>query len=175
MNALTGFYLLIALTGIERLVELVVAKRNRRWSLAKGGIESGQGHWPWMVALHTGFLIACVAEVAWLGPSFVPRVGGAMFLVALGCQALRWWCIQTLGRQWNPRVIVVPGAPRITGGPYRWLSHPNYVAVVLEGIALPMVHGAWRTAIGFTLLNAFLLHTRIKCENEALNTHLETM
>jgi methyltransferase len=86
----------------------------------------------------------------------------------LCAQGLRWWCIATLGRQWNTRVIVIPGAPRVTSGPYRLLSHPNYVAVVLEGVALPLVHTAWITAIGFTVLNAALLRTRIKVENAAL-------
>jgi len=83
---------------------------------------------------------------------------------------LRWWCIVTLGRQWNTRVVVVPGAGRITGGPYRFLSHPNYVAVVVEGIALPLVHTAWLTALVFTVLNAALLRTRISVENGALRS-----
>jgi len=81
---------------------------------------------------------------------------------------LRWWCISTLGRQWNTRVVVVPGAPRVTGGPYRLLSHPNYVAVIAEGIALPLVHSACITACVFTVLNAALLATRIRTENTAL-------
>jgi len=173
MTPLHGFYLLIALTGIERLVELVVGKRNLAWSLAKGGVEYGQGHWPWMVTLHTGFLGACVLEVALLETTFNPVVGGLALGTAIACQGLRWWCIRTLGHHWNPRVLVVPGAPRVSSGPYRWFPHPNYVAVVLEGIALPMVHGAWRTALAFTLLNAWLLHIRITCENEALAKHLD--
>jgi methyltransferase len=86
----------------------------------------------------------------------------------LSAQGLRWWCIASLGRQWNTRVIVVPGAPRVTSGPYRFLSHPNYVAVIAEGVALPMVHTAWVTAIAFSVLNAALLRTRIKVENAAL-------
>ena len=174
MTPVAGFYALIALTGIERLVELVVGKRNLAWSLSKGGVEFGQGHWPWMVTLHTGFLGACVLEVYFLETQFHPIIGGIAFLTALGCQGLRWWCIRTLGHHWNPRVVVVPGAPKVTGGPYRWFPHPNYVAVVLEGIALPMVHGAWRTALAFTVLNAWLLSIRIACENEALDTHLDT-
>jgi methyltransferase len=91
-----------------------------------------------------------------------------MLAIVLCAQGLRWWCIASLGRQWNTRVIVVPGAPRVTGGPYRFLSHPNYVAVVVEGLALPMVHTAWITAIVFTVLNAALLRTRINVENDAL-------
>jgi methyltransferase len=81
---------------------------------------------------------------------------------------LRWWCIATLGQQWNTRVVVVPGAARVAGGPYRFLSHPNYVAVVAEGAALPLVHTAWITALVFSVLNAALLRTRLKVENAAL-------
>jgi len=86
----------------------------------------------------------------------------------LAAQALRWWCITTLGHQWNTRVVVIPDAARVTGGPYRFFSHPNYVAVVVEGIALPLVHTAWITATVFTVLNFFVLQTRIGVENTAL-------
>jgi len=88
----------------------------------------------------------------------------------LAAQGLRWWCIKTLGPQWNTRVIVVPGATRVLAGPYRFLPHPNYVAVVAEGVALPLVGGAWRTALGFTIANALLLRTRIRVENDALRS-----
>jgi methyltransferase len=99
---------------------------------------------------------------------FVPALGWPMLVVVLAAQGLRWWCIATLGRQWNTRVVVIPDAARVTGGPYRFFSHPNYVAVVVEGIALPLVHTAWVTAVVFTVLNAFVLHTRIGVENSAL-------
>jgi methyltransferase len=91
-----------------------------------------------------------------------------MLVIVVAAQGLRWWCIATLGRQWNTRVVVIPGAPRITSGPYRFVSHPNYVAVVAEGVALPLVHTAWITALLFSVLNAALLRTRIKVENAAL-------
>ena len=91
-----------------------------------------------------------------------------MLAIVVAAQGLRWWCITTLGPQWNTRVVVVPGAPRVTGGPYRYFSHPNYVAVVAEGVALPLVHSAWVTALVFTVLNAALLRTRIHTENTAL-------
>ena len=93
-----------------------------------------------------------------------------MLVLVIASQGLRWWCITTLGRQWNTLVVVVPGMPRVTGGPYRWLRHPNYVAVVIEGIALPMVGFAWVTAIVFTVLNAWLLTVRLRVENAALAT-----
>ncbi len=91
-----------------------------------------------------------------------------MFALVLASQALRWWCIATLGRQWNTRVIVVPGLPRITGGPYRFFTHPNYVAVAVEGFALPLVHSAWITAAVFTVLNGVLLTVRLRVGNDAL-------
>ena len=162
------YTVLVLLVGLERLAELVVAKRNLAWSLARGGRESGFGHYPFMVVLHTGLLAGCLLEV-WLGDrDFHAALGSPMLALVLGSQALRWWCIRTLGRQWNTRIIVVPGLARITGGPYRFVSHPNYVAVVVEGFALPLVHTAWMTAIAFTVLNAGLLTVRIRAESAAL-------
>jgi methyltransferase len=121
-----------------------------------------------MVALHTGLLAGAVAEVWVADRPFRPRLGWPMLGLAAGSQALRWWCIRTLGPQWNTRVIVVPGLPLVRRGPYRYLPHPNYVAVVVEGVALPLVHTAWVTALTFTGLNAFLLRVRLRVENRAL-------
>ncbi|MFC4555125.1 isoprenylcysteine carboxyl methyltransferase family protein [Georgenia faecalis] len=159
---------LIVAVGLERLAELVVAKRNAAWSFARGGVESGQGHYPVMVVLHTALLVGILVEVWVARPPFLPALGVAMLVLALGSQVLRWWCITTLGPRWNTRVIVVPGLPLVSAGPYRWLSHPNYVAVVVEGFALPLVHSAWRTALLFTLANAALLTVRIRTESAAL-------
>ena len=165
---MTWYLLLIAAVAAERVAELVVSQRNLAWSRARGGVEFGAGHYPAMVVLHTGLLVGCVVEVYALHRPFVGWLGWPMLAVVLAAQGLRWWCIATLGRQWNTRVVVVPGAPRVTGGPYRYISHPNYVAVVAEGIALPLVHSAWLTAAVFTALNAALLRTRISTENAAL-------
>ena len=165
---MTWYVILIALVAGERLVELVVTKRNVTWSLAHGGFERGQGHYPAMVALHTGLLAGCLIEAAVADRPFVPALGWPMVAVVLAAQTLRWWCIATLGRQWCTRVVVVPGLGRVTRGPYRLMSHPNYVAVVVEGVALPLVHTAWITAIVFTALNAVLLRVRIRVENAAL-------
>ena len=162
------YALLVAVVGLERIAELVVSKRNLAWSRARGGVEFGSGHYPAMVILHTGLLLGCLAEVFWLDRPFLPMLGWTMLAVVIAAQALRWWCIATLGQQWNTRVVVVPGAPRVTGGPYRLMSHPNYIAVIVEGIALPLVHSAWITACVFTVLNAVLLTTRINTENAAL-------
>ena len=160
---------LLAATAVERLVELRVSLRNAAWSRARGGVERGQGHYPFMVVLHTGFLLACPAEVVLFDRAFVPALGVPLIAAAVALQGLRWWCIQTLGPRWNTRVIIVPGLPPVTGGPYRFLKHPNYVVVVLEGLVLPMIHGAWVTALTFTVLNALLLRVRVRCENAALD------
>jgi methyltransferase len=163
------FDLLILAVVLERLAELVVSARNARWSFDRGGIELGRGHFPPMVLLHAGLLVACVVEVHAADRPFVPLLGWVALAVALGSQVLRWWCIGTLGPQWNTRVIVVPGLQLVDRGPYRWLRHPNYVAVVLEGIALPLVHSAWVTAVAFSVLNAILLlRFRIPVEEKAL-------
>jgi methyltransferase len=162
------YYLLILAVGIERLVELLVAKRNARWALAHGGKEFGHNHYPVMVVLHTALLLGCVIEVWALHRPFLPWIGWPMLAVVAVSQVLRWWCVTTLGRRWNTRVIVLPKSQLVQSGPYRWIHHPNYVAVVAEGVALPLVHGAWLTAIGFTVANALLLTVRIKVENSAL-------
>jgi methyltransferase len=165
---MTWYVLLIGAVAAERIAELAVASRNLTWSRARGGIEFGARHYPAMVALHTGLLAGCLLEVLALHRPFLPALGWPMLAVVLGAQGLRWWCIATLGHQWNTRVVVIPTAERITKGPYRFTSHPNYLAVVLEGVALPLVHTAWITAICFAVLNAALLRRRIRVEDAAL-------
>ncbi|MER7245179.1 isoprenylcysteine carboxyl methyltransferase family protein [Kribbella sp. NPDC000426] len=166
-----GWYLgLVILVACERVAELVVSLRNAKWSFARGGVESGRGHYPFMVVLHTGLLAACIVEA--LYRPFIPWLGWTMLVVVLLAQGLRWWCISVLGHQWNTRVIVVPGLHLVARGPYRWIRHPNYVAVVAEGIALPLVHTAWITALVFTVLNLPLLAIRIRTEETALNSAL---
>jgi methyltransferase len=169
MSSLLLYTVLVLLVAVERLAELVTARRNATWSLERGGTEYGRGHYPVMVLLHTGLLAGCLAETAWGGRAFVPALGWPMLALALAAQALRWWCIRTLGPRWNTRVIVVPDLPLVDGGPYRLMRHPNYLAVVVEGAALPLVHGAWITATCFTLLNVPLLAVRLRCENAALS------
>jgi methyltransferase len=170
MTSLTAFTILVALVALERLVELVVSRRNAAWSFARGGTETGRGHYPFMVVLHSGFLLAMLVEAWARRPEVEPPLAWTMLALVVASQALRWWCIATLGRRWNTRVIVVPGLVPVTSGPYRFLAHPNYVAVVVEGIALPLVHEAWLTALVFTGANAALLRVRVRAENAALRT-----
>ena len=159
---------LLLLVGAERLTELGLSARNRRRALARGGVEHGAGHYPWMVALHVFLLVGSAGEVVFLVRAFIPALAAAMGALFCAATALRWWAIATLGERWSTRVFVFPGAPAVTGGPYRFLRHPNYVAVVLEGFALPMIHGAYLTALGFSAANALLLRVRIRVEETAL-------
>lgn len=154
---------LVALV-VERLVELVLSKRNAAKAFARGGVEVGQAHYRVMTAFHTLFIIACALEAR----PFDPVLFFAFLPCALGAQALRWWAIRTLGERWNTRVIVVPGEQPVTGGPYRFMKHPNYLAVVVELFCVPMMMGAYFTAIVFSLGNALLLYVRIRAEERAL-------
>jgi methyltransferase len=162
------YYLFIVVIGAERLVELAVSRRNAAWSFAHGGKEFGRGHYPVMVAMHTLLLVACIVEVATLHRPFLPWLGWPMVGIVVLSTVVRWWCAATLGKHWNPRLIVVPNAPLVDRGPYRWIHHPNYAAVAAEVVALPLVHSAWVTAIAFTLANAAVLNVRIRAENSAL-------
>lgn len=168
MTGAVLYTLFVVAVGVERLGEMAVSKRNAAWAFARGGVETGRGHFPVMVLLHTGFLAACVAEVWLADRPFLPALGWAMLALVLACQGVRVWCVRTLGPRWNTRVIVVPGMPLVTSGPYRWLAHPNYAVVVVEGLALPLVHTAWITALVFTVANAGLLTVRLRAERRAL-------
>lgn len=167
---MTWFTGLMLLVGLERLVELVVSRRNTAWSLARGGREYGSGHYPVMVGLHVGLLVGAPLEVALADRPFLPVLGWSMLGLVVAAQVLRWWCIRTLDTRWSTRVVVVPGMPLVAAGPYRFMRHPNYLAVVLEGVALPMVHTAWITAVAFTIANLVLLRVRVRVEETALST-----
>jgi methyltransferase len=121
-----------------------------------------------MIALHVALIAGCVLEPLLAHRTFSPGLGWTMVTVTVLANGLRWWCIRTLGPRWTARVIVLPGAPLVRSGPYRWFSHPNYVAVIIEGFALPLAGSAWITAAAFTVLNAGLLTVRIRCETRAL-------
>ena len=158
----------LGLVALERMFELALSRKNAAWAFARGGVEAGGEHFFAMKLLHTSFLAACALEVVLLDRPFLPWLGLPMLGLALGAQSLRYWAVTSLGRRWNVRVITIPGMPLETSGPYRFLRHPNYLAVALEGIAIPLIHTAYLTAIGFTLLNGLMLRTRIRCEEHAL-------
>ena len=158
----------LLLLSAERVFELWLSRRNARAALARGGVEVGQGHYRVMAALHTAFLLSCALEVVLLRRPFPGALGWAALAVAVGAQALRYWAIATLGPRWNTRVIVIPEAPPVVAGPYRWVRHPNYVSVIAEIALVPLIHGAWLTALAFSIANAALLTVRIRAEERAL-------
>lgn len=163
-----AYLFLVALVAIQRLLELVISRHHELLLRAKGAIEHGRVHYPAMVALHVAFLVACPLEVVTMRRPFHLWLAVPMIVLLLLAQGVRYWSITTLGERWTVRVFELPGAPLVTGGPYRFLHHPNYVAVVIEIVALPMVHTAWLTALVFTVLNALMLVIRIRSEEQAL-------
>jgi methyltransferase len=152
----------------ERCVELAISRRNAARAFAHGGFEVGQRHYRVMAAMHTVFFAACASEVLLLERPFPGFLGFvALFAVCLA-QVLRYAAIWTLGERWNVRIIVWPAALPVTKGPYRFVRHPNYLAVIIEFVAVPLVHGAYLSAFVFSLCNVWILAVRIREEERAL-------
>jgi methyltransferase len=167
LNVAALLILAVSLVVAQRLLELGLARHNERLTCAKGAVEGGRAHYPFVVALHSLWLVSTLVEGILRGPElpvFWP-VPLALFLLV---QPLRYWAIFSLGESWNTKILVVPGKKPIRRGPYRYLNHPNYAVVVVEILAFPLVFGAWISALVFTALNAALLYVRIREENRAL-------
>jgi methyltransferase len=160
------YVILIGVLAAERLFELWLSRRNARLQRARGAVEMGAAHFPYMALIHTLFLASCLFEG--LQRPFPGLIGWIALLGAAAAQALRYWAIATLGPRWNVRVLVVPGDAPIQTGPYQFLHHPNYVAVAAEMLCVPLIHGAWITALLFSTLNAAILAVRIRVEDRAL-------
>lgn len=157
----------LAALVIQRATELALAARHERILRARGAVEHGRGHYPWMVVLHVVWPLSLIAEMVFAGARPGPS-WPIWFALLLLAQGLRVLSIRALGERWTTRIWVLPGEPRLARGPYRWLRHPNYVAVAMELVAAPMLFGAWRTALLATLANAAAMAVRIPTENRAL-------
>ncbi|WP_027877475.1 isoprenylcysteine carboxyl methyltransferase family protein [Meiothermus cerbereus] len=170
---MVALWLALAFVVVQRILELRLAQANLRWALSQGAREYGREHYPVFFLLHLGWMLGWLLEgLARQQLSPIWWLWLAVFVLA---QGLRYWAIQSLGRYWNTRIIIVPGAKKIAGGPYRYLRHPNYLAVALELLSLPLIFNAWITALAATLLNAWLLLTvRIPAEEKALSTYDQT-
>jgi methyltransferase len=167
VNPLWAYLALLGIVAGERGAELAISSRNSRRLLSRGGVETGKRLYQVMVGFHALFLPAlALGAIAYPAPptpwAWLAVAGAA------AAQALRWWAVRTLGDRWSTRVIVLPGAKPVTGGPYRFLRHPNYLAVVVEMACLPLAWGLWRLALLFTLGNAAILALRIRDEERAL-------
>lgn len=168
-----GLALFILLLAVERMSELVLSRYNVRLLRERGAEEHGRAHFPWFVALHALYPFALIAEV--VGAGARPGALWSVWLVVfLAAQVLRFAVIRTLGMYWTVRVLVVPGTTPIRRGPYRWLRHPNYVAVALELFSGALLFGAWRTAIVATAIHLVLIRLRIPVEERALREAAET-
>ena len=156
-------HLLIPLAILQRLSELRIAKRNETALRKRGAVEYGRDHYPAIVTMHTFWFIVMIAEIIILSRPVNP-FWQVLLPVWLGAQGLRYWTLRTLGERWTTRVLVIPGEKPVTGGPFRYLRHPNYLAVVVEILVLPLIFSCYVTAITFSLVNAVMLRIRIRTE-----------
>ncbi len=166
--SLTAYLALLGALGAERIIELIISARHARWAFARGGTEAGAAHYPAMAAFHTLFILSCAGEAIIFKRTFSATLGWIALGGALFAQAMRYWAVAALGRRWNTRIIVLPEVAPVASGPYRFLRHPNYLAIVIEMICVPMIYGCWITAVVFSAGNAMLLRVRIKAEESAL-------
>ena len=162
------FLAVLALLGLQRLLELRHSRDNEAWMRRRGGREHAARQYRMMVLLHLSWFVAMLAEVVfWQRPfSRALFVVGVVGLVA--GQVLRYLAIFTLGRRWSVRVYTLPGQPVVLRGVYRYLRHPNYLGVIFEIVSVPLLHGAWLTAGLYTILNLILITRRVRTEENAL-------
>jgi methyltransferase len=163
-----AFVTLLAAVGAGRLLEMRISRRHQRALAARGAKHAADPGFPAMVALHTGVLIASAVEVVALERPFIPALAVPAFVVFMLANVLRWWVIATLGLHWNVQVMGSLSLGVVTSGPYRFVRHPNYVAVFVELLALPLVHTAWITALVGGGLHAAVLRSRLRSEEAVL-------
>jgi methyltransferase len=167
--AMTIAYLsLLVLVGIGRLAELGISRRNQRHLEKQGVRKIPEPHFRWMVFLHGGVLVCAGAEVLILHRPLIPALAISMAVLFVLANLLRWWVIRILAEHWNVEVMESSRVGVVSSGPYRWVRHPNYVAVVVEIFSLPMIHAAWITAIAGTLGNLEILRRRLRVEDGVL-------
>ena len=159
---MTAASIILALVTLQRLGELVLARQNTQDLMARGAVEVGAGHYPLLVAMHAAWLVAL-----WVY-GYEQPVDPILLIAFIGLQGLRWWVLTTLGPRWTTRIIVLPGAPRVVDGPYRYVAHPNYLVVAAEIALLPLALHLPLLALIFSALNAAMLAIRIRAESTAL-------
>ena len=166
-----GAYLgILGVIAAERLFHLRLAARNTRRALASGAVERGSGHYRLMAAFHACFLVSAAVEAILLRRSFPGALGWTALGGAAGAQALRYWSVASLGERWNTRILVNPGTIAVRRGPYHFVRHPNYLAVIVEIACIPLIRGCWITAVVFSIGNAALLRVRIREEEAAMGS-----
>ncbi|HZX59348.1 MAG TPA: isoprenylcysteine carboxylmethyltransferase family protein [Mucilaginibacter sp.] len=157
------FIIFIIFLITQRLTELYISKRNEKWLLANGAIEYGREHYPYIVAMHTLFILSLIAEYYLIGGRLISYLFLGLFILLL---LFKYWVLSSLGTYWNTRIYRVPGSSPVKKGPYKLFKHPNYVDVVCEIAIIPLVFHLYYTAVIFSVLNAIMLTIRIKVENK---------
>ncbi len=163
-----AYLAILTALAAERLFELWLSARNARRAFAAGAVEAGREHYAVMGAFHTLFIVCAAVEAILLKRPFPGALGWFALALAVAAQGLRYWCVAALGRRWNTRIIVWPATWPVTGGPYRFVCHPNYLALIVEVACVPLIHGCWLTAAVFSVGNAVLLAVRIRAEETAM-------
>lgn len=166
-------WILFVLIIIQRLFELQIAKRNEKWMKEEGGVETGKKHYKWFVLIHSLFFLSILMEATMRDNSLLP-FNYLLFALFLLTQAARIWCILSLGKFWNTKIIVLPGSTLVKKGPYKYVKHPNYIIVGIELFIIPLLFGAYITAVVFPILHILLLRIRIPYEEKALNKAVKT-
>lgn len=166
-----GYSALLVAVGLGRLIELGISRRRQQRLLQAGVARVPERHFRAMVLLHTGVLVAAALEVWWLKRPFVRLLALPMALLLLAANALRWWVIATLAGHWNVQIMDSVADGVVTHGPYRWVRHPNYAAVFLELLALPLIHSAWLTSLVGGVAHLWVLRQRISTEERILMAH----
>jgi methyltransferase len=161
------FISVVVFVIFQRIIELLIARNNEKWIRSQGGYEVGAKHYPYMVAIHIGFFISLIIEFLVFKDS-LSRFWLPLFVLFISLQLMRVWVISSLGRYWNTKILVLPGANVVKKGPFHFIRHPNYVVVTCEIIVIPLMFGAYFTAVVFTILNVIILSVRIPKEEAAL-------
>jgi methyltransferase len=161
------FIILISMLALQRVAELVLSARNRRRLLCQGAVEYGRDHYPLMVVMHVLFYVSLVLEYSLLSNGWNP-IWPLWLLLLVLAEILRIWVLAALGRSWSTRILVMPGADLVKSGPYRYIRHPNYLVVMVELFAVPVLCGCYLTALVFSVANALVLRIRIREEEQAL-------
>ena len=157
------FTIFIIFFILQRLSELYIARGNEKWLLSQGAVQYGQSHYPFIIALHTGFIISIIAEYFLRDQPPISWIFLAIFIAVL---LFKYWALSSLGKYWNTKIYRVPGVYPVKKGPYKFLKHPNYMEVVCEIAIIPLVFHLYYTAVIFTVLNAIMLTVRITVENK---------
>ncbi len=162
------YLVLLVIVALLRIFELRISRRHQRQMVAEGASKVSEPRFLWMVLLHTAVLIGAAVEVVFLHRPFIPVLGTICFITFLAANAVRWWVIRTMGEHWNVQVMNSTSLGVVTTGPFRYVRHPNYAAVFVEMLVLPLIHTAWITAIVGSLAHIVVLSQRLATEERVL-------